>query len=118
MDAHPDLVSKVPPHKTYIFVHSDKELRDLTRALGGRREKRADDSYFMVKRDFGGGVCIELNLSRSEVCERLVIGVEHVGETVVPAKIIPAHDEEIIEWDCPPALLAFDEDPDGSGVRG
>ena len=70
--------------------------------LGGLRRKSASDSYFNATRDFGAGIEVQVTISRNAACERVVVGIEHVEETITPA-----HDKEIIEWKCPPSLLGF-----------
>jgi hypothetical protein len=118
VEKHPEHANLAAGLKMYLWPSDLKTFKSLARKLGGKRTKRADSFYYMVERDFGGGIRIEINLARSSVCTKRVVGTRHVeAESHTEVTNSPAHDEEIIEWDCPPALLAFDEDADGSAVH-
>ena len=61
-------------------------------------EKVYSDSWFMLCKEFGGGVTLEINTSRETVCRRIVTGTE-----VVPAQ--PERVVEKVEWICEDAAL-------------
>jgi hypothetical protein len=104
VDANPRLAEQLVASSFYIFPNNVDEFALASHDLGGLRKKTADDSWFNVSREFGGGLVVEVCLSRGSACERVVVGSEHIEEAV-----IPAHDKEIVEWRCPPSLLDFGE---------
>jgi hypothetical protein len=79
------------------------QLKRAVKALG-KAEKSQDSYYFDVTRKFG---CIELQFSinREKVCKRIVVGVKEVPQELIPARLVEAHTEEIVEWQCEDSLL-------------
>lgn len=73
--------------------------------LGGNRSKIHDDHAVRVVRSFGGGIEVELYASRSNVCERVVVGKETV-EVVDPAAPKVMVERDVVEWKCHPVLDA------------
>lgn len=71
-------------------------------------EKKYDEDTFRVKftlpisMEDGSDekVTISYNVKREAVCKKKVTGTRHVEEHVTPA-----HDEEIVEWECEPVSL-------------
>lgn len=55
--------------------------------------------WFSLVKDFGGGVTLELNIARAQVCRKVVTGTQ-----IVPAQ--PEREVELVEWVCEDALLA------------
>lgn len=49
-------------------------------------------------------LALKISCKRAQVCTRRVVGTRLVPEKVLPEQIIPAHEEEIVEWDCGPLL--------------
>ena len=92
----------------YNFVYDDwqpngKTARDKMREIAltlGSAEKKFDGEYFELRKMFGPFTLI-FNMNRKKICERKVVGVEHVEE-----KVIPAYDREIVEWVCEDSILA------------
>ncbi len=95
-EAHPE--QRRPLGLLNVFVSTKSDLIEATRALG-TVQKNAYGAWFSVSRSFGGGVTLEVNIARGQVCTRRV-----VGTTMVPAQ--PASVVEIEEWDCDPLLEA------------
>lgn len=97
---HPE---RIPPrHSCFsvpLFPGGKRELAQLTRELG-KVEKIHGDDLFRVRRHFGPHK-IDGVTSRTEVCKRVVTGTKQI-----PEEIIPAHEEEIVEWVCDEPLLA------------
>ncbi len=64
------------------------------------------DSAFRLVRDFGNGaVEYQVYVPRVQVCTKKVVGIKNVEEETVPA-----HDEEVVEWECSPILVAVKEE--------
>lgn len=80
-----------------LFYFNPEELRAASKLLGGQREKRFTGGFFEIVRSFGPHEIV-LNLAREEVCERVVVGTEHI-----PAS--PAHDIDVIEWRCQDTVI-------------
>lgn len=59
-------------------------------------EKAYFDEWFALSKDFGGGVKLDLNIARGQVCRKVVKGTR-----IVPAvEATPEHVEAIMEWVC------------------
>jgi hypothetical protein len=94
------------------FVPGAPELAEAARALG-HAEKHYGDKWFTVRCHFGP-ISLEFNAKRANVCRRVVVGTSYIPEKVIPATTIPAHTEEIVEWDCPDSLLSAGHDSAGA----
>lgn len=102
-----DEISDTETIMVYVYEDAAARLAALARAIPGRVEKHADESWFGFTFDIDGGRKIQVYSSRSAVCERVVVGTETI-ETQV--EIEPAKTEtklierEIVEWRCEPLL--------------
>ena len=91
-------------------IRLDKErAKEQLRAIGSFDKIYEGDSFVAVKEI--GGVKVKCWMDRDAVCERVVTGTRHVEaelvpEYVTPARLIEAHEEEIVEWKCPESILA------------
>ena len=103
----------------FIVAVEKNSLKEVIQNIGSF-EKVYDDSFLnmIVKvADFK----IEYYTNRGNICTQKVVAKKLVPETVepsyyVPEKIIPAHEEDVIEWECPEALLeALGEKGETSG---
>jgi hypothetical protein len=79
--------------------------KQIIRVIGGHWKKDASTDQFTFERDYRG-ISLEIMASRSQICERIVVGTKTV---VIPAK--PAEPEQTIEvdeveWRCEPVLAA------------
>lgn len=92
-----------------IFVCTKDEM--LAKGKGmGHLDKVAnkDSDYFKLVKRFSPTVYFQIMTDRKEICERIVT------KKIVPAKeamVLPAqpeHEVDVVEWKCPPSLLAFD----------
>ena len=87
-----------------VFTYSKDEFQALVRELGGFAQKRAMGDLYFITRDFGG-IALDINISRGELCERIVATriVPAEPEIVIAAK--PEREEEVVEWKCPEGIL-------------
>jgi hypothetical protein len=69
-------------------------IRAAIRAMGDV-EKRFEGNYVSVIRRFGP-VKYEVFVAREDVCEKTVVG----------KRVVPEHEEEIVEWSCRESLLS------------
>ena len=112
VDAHPD----IPLHRsgaTWIVADhrmDDPDHGEIVRAIAdgapiGTITKKvgASDTILFVERAFAGGVKLQHQAARDEVCERRVVGVETV-EVPDPDAPLVTIEREIVEWDCKPLL--------------
>lgn len=97
-----------------LFTTNAEDMAAVRRDFGGGRwEKDAlpTGSMFYLRREFAGGVRLELLASRENVCEAVQVGTRVVR---VPdpekAALVPTipKEEAIIEWRCHPILADFD----------
>ena|SRR5437867_3780382 len=99
-EQHPEI--KLP----YFYgpdVYFDKpaDLFPVIEACG-KLEKHFVGSSFYLRKTFDGGIHIDFNVARENICEKKVTGVRHVPASTYTTE---AHDEEIVEWSCPDSLL-------------
>lgn len=84
------------------FTAKPEEIRAI-----GKGVKDYDDVWF---RYIVTGERFKLQFLeyRSQVCTKKVVGTKLVPEQVIEAceaQVIPAHEEEVFEWECPGSLL-------------
>lgn len=107
-EAHPDIPS--PTHDNFnVYVEKD-ELPRIAKEIGSCK-KNVDDTYFELVKDFGT-MTISFFVYRNQVCEKVVVGKKIIPEYVIPAseeRVIPEHEEDVVEWRCPDSLLTEGE---------
>lgn len=99
-----NLLVPVPTNEAQFnaWLHGDdaaEKLAEIARTIGPV-EKHYFGQYFTLRKCFGA-VQLDFNTLREQVCQRKVVGTKHVEE-----EVIPAHEEEIVEWDCSEPILA------------
>jgi hypothetical protein len=105
-DAHPTV-----PRPAYAIINvqapDSVSIPALVRQLAGFK-KQDYGNTLTLHRTFGPeieGVRVDFNFQREQVCERKVVGTRDV-----PERIIPAHTEEVVEWECLPMLAERESD--------
>lgn len=104
IEAHPEV--QLPEASVAVYAEDRKEIAaKIMRALSPC-EKDYDGDMFHLKRKFGP---IELRFVflRDAVCTPRVVGKRMVKEHIrpgIPERVIPAHEENVVEWDCEPTL--------------
>jgi hypothetical protein len=91
----PDAPTPLVDTRFDVFLTSKEELVNAQKAIGGKFEKRAITDYFWLRKEFGP-ISYDLNVARSTICDKVVVGTRVVPE--IPA--VPEHVEEVIEWKC------------------
>ena len=111
-EVHPDAplpYSLAEGSKFFCGLSWDKdEAKQQLRSLGSF-EKEYQDNDFHANVNVAG-FTIVYYASRDNVCTKRVVGTREVPREVIPShytpeKIIEAHSEEVVEWDCR-AILA------------
>jgi len=104
IEVHPEL--DLPSERCLSFYTpvTKDDLAKYARAFGDCKKLLSED-FARVSKDFGG-VRLEAIVYRSEVCERVVVGKKVIPETIIPAILVPEHEEDIIEWKCPESILS------------
>lgn len=87
-----------------VRVDDSEQLLAQSRVFGGKWAKSVSDDSFNLRQHLGCSLELYLYADRENVCKKIVIGTKLVPETVIEAQIIPAHEEEIVEWHCPESL--------------
>ena len=103
-EAHPEVAPPAFPEILHASVESKDEAVTIAAALKPCA-KRYSDTLMELERTFGP-IRLRFLFWREAVCERRVVGVKDV-----PERTVPAHTEEIVEWDCHPLLKP---DPDAA----
>lgn len=102
LEAHPELDREIYPSSAWVFCNDPAKFAAYVRAFGaGGKEFRDEDLEF--RPEYCGEV-FAVNCKREQICERKVIGRRQVPERRIPEQVIPAHEEDIVEWDCKPVL--------------
>lgn len=97
IEAHPELPSPWGGGHN-AFVENKADLANIARA-GARWDKGVSGDYFYLRKQFSGGTTYEINVSRDQVCRKVVTGTR-----IEPAK--PEQEVETYEWVCDEPLLA------------
>jgi hypothetical protein len=101
-EKHPDIQVPYDADRfSYFEPQSREEMARVASALG-TCEKVFDMAFlgsFALHKQFGL-ITFRAITNRSDVCTKRVVGTRHVPAVIVPASLIPSHDEEIVEWDC------------------
>jgi len=92
LEAHPTLPLPVAPSLN-AFVYTKEAMAAIARTPGVRWEKHAAGDFFALRVNFSGEHYYDVNVSRSEVCRKVITGTRFV-----PAQ--EARQEEITEWVC------------------
>lgn len=93
---HPDTPKVRLDFTIYVDGGRAKAL-ELIKDIGNV-DKEYTLYYFHIKKRLGNAI-LSFAFDRGAVCERKVIGKKQVEEVN-----IPAHEEDIVEWDCHPLL--------------
>jgi hypothetical protein len=100
-----DIEGEINSAGELVYWTSDRqEAKRVIKDLGGKwtKEYSAFCVIFTQKLAF---TTFKLYVSRSSVCERVV-----TGKRLVPEQILPAHEEEIVEWECRDSIMLEDAD--------
>jgi len=88
--------------------NTQEEVRNWSAALGTFEKDLENDTYFrMVQRQ--ENFSVRVTFKKELVCERRVVGTKLVPDNFTPGRLEPAHEEDIVEWDCK-SILAPEED--------
>lgn len=108
LEAHPEIPE---PYIGLALKSFDtaEELTTAVKAYGEKWEKNSDEAYYNLTHTFGThNLRLQFYIDRTKVCRKIVKGTKVVPEKYVPAtecRVIPAHEEEIVEWVCPESLM-------------
>ncbi len=99
LEDHPDLAERVGSQTINVIVRKKEELAAFARYGGWQKEHCG--SFFVLRKQFGEDLQLDVFIDRETVCERRV-----VGKKVVPAKpAVEEHEEDVVEWVCGGSLL-------------
>lgn len=129
LEQHPELNlpfnGRTPESNIFVTTAGGGDPRGQVaawaRVLPGRKDKRERGEYLDLHGAFRG-LHIKVIANREAVCEKVVIGTETVTE-IVPDPVYIASapmieretEREIVEWVCPPSILA-DAEPVGAAA--
>jgi hypothetical protein len=101
-EAHPEIPLPGDDTLTNYAVCTREHAESLIRGLGNCK-KDYDETSFTISRRFGV-LNVRFYFSRSEVCKKVVVGSRIEPEQIVPARVIPAHTVDVVEWECMPVM--------------
>ena len=81
-----------------IWAYNKEAFKDIARLLGSAT-KQSGATWFSLRREFSGGVRLEVNIAREEVCRRVVLGSKWVEPT-------RGYMSEDVEWICDDPVFA------------
>ena len=87
----------------HIFCHSKDEFAAAVKAFGPGTKSDDKDGVIFTP-DCVAPLKIAIYGFKNSCCQRIVRGEEEVPEEIVPARTVPAHRREIVEWVCGPFL--------------
>lgn len=82
-----------------------KKAKDILRTLGAFEKKYTGDQFDAIVTLPSGGKLV-FTTPREAICRKVVVGKKFVPEEYIPGKIEPAHEVEIVEWQCDEPILA------------
>lgn len=103
IETHPEVPLPSATSLDITAVSGRESLSAVARAFGTATKEYSDSLIYLIK-DFGG-VSLRVIEWRSNVCKRVVVGKTTVPEKILPAQLIPAHEEDVVEWRCDEPLL-------------
>lgn len=110
-EAHPDMPLPYQADEIDIFaVHSREQMENVARQFGSC-EKEYSEGLFMLKKKIGE-ITLRAVANRNEVCKRKVVGAK-----LVPEQVIPAHNVDIVEWECFETPLLAPKEPINTGAQ-
>jgi hypothetical protein len=117
LESHPEI--KLPDAQLSCYAIFNKDEAAAVLHAFGNAKKEYDDNIFLLSKDFGA-INLRYVGQRSAVCEKVQVGTKEVPEYVEPAveaqpeRVVPAHEEPIIEWRCGSILAPEDENANES----
>lgn len=96
---------ELPSWQFTVYAFDTKENAMLVLRACAPCDKEYDGDMFYIRKQFGK-IGLNFMFLRQAVCVRRVVGTRDVPEVVIPKKVVPAHVEQIVEWDCVPVLSA------------
>lgn len=88
-----------------VFLKTKEEFADAVMGIG-TAEKGVSSSTFYLRKAFGGGLFLDINVNRDLICRKVVTKKIEPAE---PEHVIPAKPEREVEeetWECPESILA------------
>lgn len=93
------------PSMIYLSCNSAEEFSENVKKLGGFN-KSADDGYLNATKSFSSGVQLQIYVSKTQTCKRVVVGQKDVPfKDAQLIAAVPAHKEDIVKWECPPSFI-------------
>lgn len=121
---HPEVPMPVAP-MINAYTRDREEFTSAALVLGSAR-KDGNETLFWLKKEFSGGISLDLNVQRETVCTKVILK-EEVPEQVIPAypeqvipahpeQVIPAHVKEIVKWEYSSILEPIFKGGEGDGA--
>lgn len=107
--AHPNALVAFLPTILYLWINGKPEEY---KAAGAGDKVFANDLVNYNVELIPNKLTLNFITSRGNVCKKRVVGTKEVPEEYIAGtagRIIPAHTEEVFEWDCPESLLKAKE---------
>lgn len=105
-DTHPDVEIPSglrPGNSTYYSYQNKDEMSEIVKKIGSFKKEYTEYDFEAVVEV--AGFTLKWYTSRSNVCTKKVVGKKLVEAQVIPERIIAAHEEDVVEWECDTPLL-------------
>ena len=90
----------------YIWIDGKPEEY---KAIGSGDKRYTDEYFYFTVTLIPGSLELRFITPRGNVCKKIVKGKKIVPEYTVegtPSRVIPEHEEDDFEWECPESILA------------
>lgn len=116
-EANP-LMGKPSVSTIYLHPHGREEVAATIKAFGSfKKRESCEPTDLIIAHQLTPAVEICAFIPREGICERKVVGSKFVEELVIPERVVPAHTEDIVEWECGPMLALTEEQEPTDQVR-
>jgi hypothetical protein len=101
-----ELRDEIEHHNHLIYCADRDEMMSVVRKIGGKWSKGSTGSaYFEMTRELTDAVAVQVYVPRQQVCTANVVGTKTVKRADPNAPLVEV-EEDVIEWECDPILLA------------
>ena len=106
LEANPEIEAPYAELRFKLFCANKNQIAEAARRYAPLT-KTNYGSWYLLVRDFGGGVVLDWTIEREKVCRRVQTGTQIVSKPKVPDGVEMEYEqveEPVYEWECEPLL--------------